>query len=48
MRVAVLREYHRPLELEELPVPEPTRPRDVLVRIGGAASARPTSTRWRG
>jgi NAD+-dependent secondary alcohol dehydrogenase Adh1 len=36
MRVAVLREYHRPLELEEMPVPEPARPRDVLVRIGGA------------
>jgi len=36
MRVAVLREYDRPLELEEMPVPEPARPRDVLVRIGGA------------
>jgi NAD+-dependent secondary alcohol dehydrogenase Adh1 len=36
MRVAVLREYHRPLELVDAPVPEPTKPRDVLVRIGGA------------
>jgi NAD+-dependent secondary alcohol dehydrogenase Adh1 len=31
-----MREYHRPLELVDLPVPEPTKPRDVLVRIGGA------------
>lgn len=36
MRAAVLREYHRPLELVDVPVPEPVRPRDVLVRIGGA------------
>jgi NAD+-dependent secondary alcohol dehydrogenase Adh1 len=36
MRVAVLREYHRPLELVDAPVPELTKPRDVLVRIGGA------------
>ena len=36
MRVAVLREYHRPLELVDAPVPEPAKPRDVLVRIGGA------------
>ena len=36
MRVAVLREYHRPLELVDAPMPEPTKPRDVLVRIGGA------------
>ena len=36
MRVAVLREYHRPLELVDAPVPEPVKPRDVLVRIGGA------------
>jgi NAD+-dependent secondary alcohol dehydrogenase Adh1 len=36
VRAAVLREYHRPLELIDLPVPEPAKPRDVLVRIGGA------------
>jgi NAD+-dependent secondary alcohol dehydrogenase Adh1 len=36
MRAAVLREYHRPLELVDAPVPEPVKPRDVLVRIGGA------------
>jgi NAD+-dependent secondary alcohol dehydrogenase Adh1 len=36
MRAAVLREYHRALELVDVPVPEPSRPRDVLVRIGGA------------
>src|SRR6478736_2233243 len=31
-----MREYHRPLELVERPVPEPSGPTDVLVRIGGA------------
>jgi NAD+-dependent secondary alcohol dehydrogenase Adh1 len=31
-----MREYHRPLELVELPMPEVERPTDVLVRIGGA------------
>jgi NAD+-dependent secondary alcohol dehydrogenase Adh1 len=36
MRAALLREYHRPLELVERPVPEPDRVNDVLVRIGGA------------
>lgn len=36
MRAAVLREYHRPLELEDRAVPEPTDPRHVLVRVGGA------------
>ena len=36
MKAALLREYHRPLELTELPVPEPLRPVDVLVRVGGA------------
>jgi NAD+-dependent secondary alcohol dehydrogenase Adh1 len=36
MRAALLREYHRPLELIERPVPEPRAPSDVLVRIGGA------------
>jgi NAD+-dependent secondary alcohol dehydrogenase Adh1 len=36
VRAAVLREYHRPLELVELPEPEVREPSDVLVRIGGA------------
>jgi NAD+-dependent secondary alcohol dehydrogenase Adh1 len=36
VKAALMREYHRPLELIELPVPEPTRATDVLVRIGGA------------
>jgi NAD+-dependent secondary alcohol dehydrogenase Adh1 len=36
MRAALLSEYHRPLELIEKEVPEPTGARDVLIRIGGA------------
>ena len=36
VRAALLREYHRPLELVERPEPEPTGPRSVVVRIGGA------------
>ncbi|MGZ4354498.1 MAG: NAD(P)-dependent alcohol dehydrogenase [Gaiellaceae bacterium] len=36
MRAALLREYHRPLDLVERPVPEPAGPRDVVVRVGGA------------
>ena len=36
MRAALLREYHRPLELVDRPVPEPVRGTDVVVRIGGA------------
>ena len=36
MRAAVLRGYGELLELTDLPVPEPTRTRDVLVRIEGA------------
>lgn len=36
MRAALLSEYHRPLELVDRPEPEPARPRDVVVRIGGA------------
>lgn len=36
MRAALLREYHRPLEILELAVPEPARANDVVVRIGGA------------
>ena len=31
-----MREYHQPLELVERPVPEPSQPTDVLIRIGGA------------
>lgn len=36
MKVAIMQEYHRPLEFAERPIPEPSRPSDVLVRIGGA------------
>jgi NAD+-dependent secondary alcohol dehydrogenase Adh1 len=36
VRAALLREYHRPLELVQRPVPELRRPDEVLVRIGGA------------
>jgi NAD+-dependent secondary alcohol dehydrogenase Adh1 len=36
MTAALLREYHRPLELVERPEPEPRAPRDVVVRIAGA------------
>jgi NAD+-dependent secondary alcohol dehydrogenase Adh1 len=36
VKAALLREYHRPLELVDRPVPEVAQPNDVLVRIGGA------------
>jgi NAD+-dependent secondary alcohol dehydrogenase Adh1 len=36
MRAALLGEYDRPLELVERPEPEPSGPRSVVVRIGGA------------
>lgn len=36
MKAARLERYRHPLELVELPAPEPTRARDVLVRVGGA------------
>jgi len=36
VKAALLREYHRPLDLVDRPVPEPERTGDVLVRIGGA------------
>ena len=36
MRAALLRRYHRPLELVDVPDPEPSSASDVLVRIGGA------------
>src|SRR5436305_3288855 len=36
MRAALMREYHRPLELVDRPAPEVRRPDEVLVRVGGA------------
>jgi NAD+-dependent secondary alcohol dehydrogenase Adh1 len=36
MKAALLREYHRPLELVDRPVPETEGVRDVVVKIGGA------------
>jgi NAD+-dependent secondary alcohol dehydrogenase Adh1 len=36
VKAALMREYHRPLEFVDRPVPEPTGRADVLVRIGGA------------
>ncbi len=36
MKAALLREYHRPLELVDRPVPELARATDVLVKVGGA------------
>jgi NAD+-dependent secondary alcohol dehydrogenase Adh1 len=36
MKAAILTEYHRPLELRDVPVPEPTEPTDVLVKVGAA------------
>ena len=36
MKAALMRAYHQPLEFVERPVPEPSGPADVLVRIGGA------------
>ena len=36
MKAALLHSYHRPLELVERPEPEPTGPRSVVVRVGGA------------
>ena len=36
VKAALMREYHRPLELVERPMPEVAEPTDVLVRIGGA------------
>jgi NAD+-dependent secondary alcohol dehydrogenase Adh1 len=36
VKAALLREYHRTLELVERPTPEVSQPNDVLVRIGGA------------
>jgi NAD+-dependent secondary alcohol dehydrogenase Adh1 len=36
MKAALLAEYHHPLELIERPEPEPQKPREVVVRVGGA------------
>ena len=36
MKAALMREYHRPLELVDRPVPEPATHTDVLVRVGAA------------
>src|SRR5260221_7914365 len=41
MKVAIMHEYRRPLELAERRRPEPVRPWDVLVRIGGAGVCAP-------
>jgi NAD+-dependent secondary alcohol dehydrogenase Adh1 len=38
VKAALLSEYHRPLELVERPVPELTRPDEVIVRIAGAGA----------
>jgi NAD+-dependent secondary alcohol dehydrogenase Adh1 len=38
VKAALMRAYHEPLELVELPVPEIARPIDVLVRVGGAGA----------
>ncbi len=40
MRAVQVVGYHQNLELTELPVPEPTGPHDVVVRIGGAGVCR--------
>jgi NAD+-dependent secondary alcohol dehydrogenase Adh1 len=36
VKAALLHSYHRPLELVERPEPEPSGPRSVVVRVGGA------------
>jgi NAD+-dependent secondary alcohol dehydrogenase Adh1 len=36
VKAALLRDYNQPLELVDVPVPEPTRPDQVLVRVAGA------------
>src|SRR3990172_10650819 len=41
VKAALLRDYHRPLELVERPEPEPDGPRSVVVRIGGAGGCAP-------
>jgi NAD+-dependent secondary alcohol dehydrogenase Adh1 len=36
VKAAVMHAYHQPLEFVDRPVPEPSHPTDVVVRIGGA------------
>jgi NAD+-dependent secondary alcohol dehydrogenase Adh1 len=36
VKAALMRAYNQPLEFVERPVPEPVRPTDVVIRIGGA------------
>ena len=40
MRAVQVVGYHQNLEMTELPVPEPTGPFDVIVKIGGAGVCR--------
>ena len=40
MRAVQVVGYHQDLQMTELPVPEPTGPFDVVVRIGGAGVCR--------
>jgi NAD+-dependent secondary alcohol dehydrogenase Adh1 len=40
MRAVQVVGYHRPLEMTEVPAPEPTGPLDVVVRVGGAGVCR--------
>ena len=40
MRAVQVVDYHQPLRMSEVPVPEPTGPYDVVVRIGGAGVCR--------
>ena len=40
MRAVQVVDYHQPLQMAEVPVPEPTDPYDVVVRIGGAGVCR--------
>jgi NAD+-dependent secondary alcohol dehydrogenase Adh1 len=40
MRAVQVVDYHQPLQIAEVPVPEPTGPYDVVVRIGGAGVCR--------
>ena len=45
MKAALMREYHRPLELVDRPVPEPRGTRTSSSASAPPASAPPTSTR---
>jgi Zn-dependent alcohol dehydrogenase len=48
MRAAVLRNYHRPLELVELAEPAISRPDEVLVRVVAAGVCATDATRRTG